>query len=72
MDKESSAIYMRLLPEDMMRCSKCILQIIPMDMIVDIRYNKINMILDGIDNQDEDYYEAYDIADWISWLSPYV
>ena len=63
MDKESSAIYMRLLPEDMMRCSKCILQIIPMDMIVDIRYNKINMILDGIDNQDEDYYEAYDIAD---------
>jgi len=61
MDKESSAIYMRLLPEDMMRCSKCILQIIIK--IVDIRYNKINMILDGIDNQDEDYYEAYDIAD---------
>jgi len=58
-DKESSANF--LIPEDMIRCSKRILQIIIK--IVDIRNNKINMILDGIDNQDEDYYEAYDIAD---------
>jgi len=54
---------MRLLPEDMMRCSNCILQIISMEKIMDLRYNKINMILDGIDYQDEDYYEAYHIVD---------
>ena len=53
---------MRLLPEDMMRCSNDILQIIPMEMIVHT-CKKIDMILDGIDNQDEDYYEAYDTVD---------
>ena len=34
--------------------------------------NNETMILDGIDDQDEDCYEVYDIIDQISSSSPYV
>ena len=56
--------------EDMTWCSNCILKVRKTALIlgkqVEFWYNNATIILDGIDDQDEDCYIAYDIVDRIS------